>query len=194
MNSTRTNTLKLKFYNNIERLKRTQIKHEEQKRNTNKYAQRKNFMEFYIDGKSLINEVGKAFWNKNNSESYFDEHIGFLGSFDDETDLIFISLMLKFDSKKRTREFIKCNSSFEISEEKLENVFEEIIYIEDRITPLYGCPCGDVYCGGIGAEIRKDEKYYYWVFGENDNVFSYKFNANEYQNELLDYLKMKKRY
>jgi len=194
MNSTRTNTLKLKFYNNIERLKRTQIKHEEQKRNTNKYAQGKNFMEFYIDGKSLINEVGKAFWNKNNSESYFDEHIGYLGSFDNETDLIFISLMLNFDSKKRTREFIKCNSSFDISEEKFEHIFEEIKEIEDRITLLYGCPCGDVYCGGIGTEIRKDEKYYYWVFGENDNVLSYKFNANEYQNEMTNYLKMKNRY
>lgn len=49
--------------------------------------------------------------------------------------------------------------------------------------------CGDTDCGGIGAEIRKDEYYYYWIFGENENRLSYKFDADEYKNEFVNYLK-----
>jgi len=181
MNNIETNTLELKLYDNLGL-----------KENSDKFFQRKNFMEFYVDGKSLINEIGKVFWNKNNSESFFDQHIGFLGSFDEETDLKFISLMLNFDSKKTTRKFIKDYSSFEISEEKFEHLFKEIKEENKKITLLYGCPCGDIYCGGIGVEIKNDKKYHYWIFGENENSLVYKFDSIEYQNEMIDYLEWKK--
>jgi len=192
MTSREINTLKLKFYSNVERLGRTQNGTNKQIKNTDICFQERNFMEYYIDGKSLINEIGMKFWNRQNSENFFDSKNSFLGSFDEDTDIIFISLMLKLESKESIRKFINCYISSEMSEERFRLIFKEIKEEEDKITLLYGCTCGDIYCGGIGAEIKKDENYYYWFFGEDKNTLSYKFDINEYENELTDFMKDKK--
>lgn len=194
MSSKETNTLKLKFYNNIERLGRTLAPTKNPIVNTPICSQGRNFMEYYIDGKSLINEIGIKFWNKQNSESFFDSKNSFLGSFDEDTDIIFLSLMLKLESKEHIRKFINGCSLTEISEERLTILFKEIQKEEEQLTLLYGCPCGDTYCGGIGAEIKREEPYYYWIFGEHNNTLSYKFDAAEYEQELTGFLKTKKSY
>ncbi|WP_196890183.1 hypothetical protein [Aureivirga sp. CE67] len=133
--------------------------------------------------KCLINEIGRIFWNKDNSESFFDDNIGFLGAFCKETDLIMISFFLKFKTKRETREFIE--KYIEIEEDRFENLYREF---NEEITLFYGCRCGDLNCGGIGAKIEKSTKFYNWVLGEGENSKIYRFETEQYQNEFLKYL------
>lgn len=189
MDRKETKKLTLRFYDNIGRVTKTKPITFEQPENKKRTFATKNFIEFYIDDKSLINEIGKKFWNKINSESFFDNHIGFIGAFNEETDLLFVAAMLKLESNERLMKFIKRFASFEVSEERSNRIVKEIKANEKEVTLIYGCPCGDTGCGGIGAEINRDEHFYYWMFGEDENRLSYKFDSEEYENEFIDYLK-----
>lgn len=186
--SQKTNKLELKFYNNVERHRRVY----EQK--TIESKQVKNFYEFYIDGKSLISEIGKTFWSKQNAETFFDDKVGYLGAFNEETDLVFLVLLYQLELETEIRKFIESNMSCKLSGTKMSTILEEINEEKIGLTLLYGCSCGDTYCQGIGVEIKKEDDFYYWTLGEENKVLFYKFEAKAYENELNKVLKDKNRY
>ena len=71
---------------------------------------------------------------------------------------------------------------FPAKEERIENIIAyREDYEKDQYHTLYGCPCGDEECGGLGVIITKENGLYSWTFGERENELQFRFEENQYR-------------
>lgn len=191
---TKINTLELKFYPNIE-CYLAQMSEEERKKAKVEYVNENhaeirigkkghklviNFYEYYVDGKSVYNEISKYYW-KTKSEhlepNFSYEQIGWIGSFDEIFDWV---QMKEFLLEEITTEEIL--QYFPLKIEIVEHIVEHHeAYKNEKYHTLYGCICGHEGCGGHGVIITKENGFYFWTFGEGENELQYKFEENQYR-------------
>ena len=157
----------------------------------------RNFYEFYINDKPLINHIGEAYWNKDSTQAssdFFDSNVGTLGSFGDFWDDIYVSILLRKRFDKKQNKLLSKNETIKtildadsVSKSKIEDKIWNHL-IEDFL--FYRCQfCGDSQCGGIALKIVKKRDTMIWTDYDKLN-FEFKFDA--YEKTLNDYLKRKK--
>lgn len=191
------NTLELKFYPNIE-CHLAGMNEEERKKAKVEYINEnhaeirigkkghklvRNFYEYYVDGKSVNNEISLHYWDLPlpkpkylpSNSSY--EQIGWIGAFDAIFDWV---LMKEFLLEEVTTEEIL--QLFSLKRERAERIVEHHeIYKNEKYQTLYGCICGDKGCSGLGTIITKENGFYTWTFGEGENELQFRFEENQYR-------------
>jgi hypothetical protein len=128
----------------------------------------RDFYEYYINGQSLTNIIGATYWqeNPNGLTSFFNSHVGCLGSFGEFWDGIYINILLK-----------KNLTDYQIKELfKRFNTEQEII---EQNFLFYCCQdCGDPVCGGITFDIFKEENTISW---SDNKKLAFNFDITEYE-------------
>jgi len=196
-------TLELRFYDNIKRcLKYNDDTASYEWDDDNKYfniiqkdgsrVTNRNFHEYYIDGKGLINHVGQAYWSNPNPIRYFDDFVGQIGSFSLFWDFMAINeLQLNTLSEQEiVDKFIELNPSRRDKNNAtmIKFALEQLTFEQSDKTKLllYCCAhCGDEGCGGMDVEISKSELYYDWDFG--DDKLKFRFERSQYENYLNNF-------
>ena len=201
-------TLELRFYDNIKRYFKynddtASCEWDDDKnyfniiRKDGSRVTNRNFHEYYIDGKGLINHLGQAYWSNPNPTRFFDDFIGSIGSFGLFWDFITINeLQLNTLSEQEILDkLIELNPSrrYKNNATMINFAVEQLTLEQSDKTKalLYRCPhCGDEGCGGIEVEISKSELYYDWDFG--DDKLKFRFEKSQYENYLNSFLRTDK--
>ncbi len=157
----------------------------------------RDFHEFYIDDKPLIQFIGEAYWKKklpgdNPFHYFFDTHVGCLGSFGKHWDDIFIQVLLKRNFKKKQIDFILEKSCLDdLHHPSMTNKEMKNQIIEDtRNEFLFYCcqDCGDAGCGGITFNIIKENHLITW---SDDDKLKFTFDYYQYESAFKKHLHSK---
>lgn len=190
----KTNLFELKFYDKLTQFPKVDIRTKHLDIPNQRRANR-NFYEYLIDGKFLINKIGAHYWdkNKNNFETFFDENISPLGAFDFHSDFLHINEMLLNTPTKEQIEKAILQAFPSVNDKRKTFLIEYSMDWLDIKNPseviFYVCSdCGDKEsCGGLSGSISKNDSYYYWDFG--DDKLHFKFDKTQYENTLQLFLK-----
>jgi|GEM_PF-5931169 len=152
----------------------------------------RDFYEFYINDKSLLNIISENYWTKsaNENSEFFNTNIGCLGGFGYFWDDINICILRKkeFTKHQENELFRMFKSNYKTSKFSFSNQkTKDQIVTDVRNNFLFYCcqDCGDSGCGGISLDIKIINNYIIWTDNEKIEIT---FDLIEYTEVLKKYL------